>query len=558
MNRTKRVMALALGMAVAASITLAGCSSGDSGGSGTTAKSPALTVGMPNGPQTNNSNPFVGTSSANSLGYKNLIYEPLAQVNLVNPSSKPTPWLATSWTWNASYTEIDFTIRAGVKWSDGKALSNKDVAYTLNLMKGNQALNGNAIPFGTITAEGTDQVKVTFTQPQFTTQSQVLGTSIVPEHIWSKIADPTKDLNQKPVGSGPYVLKTWTAQAVTLTPNPHYWGGKPKVPEVRYTSYNDNNAQTTALVSGATQWSYVFIPNYEKVYTSKASTNNLWFPSGLGIHGLWLNLTKAPFDNVAFRQAMNQVIDRNKISSQGESGLYPLVDSPTGIPQPAGTSFISPKYANQKVAPDVSAAKKTLTAAGYSYRGETLIMPNGKPVPTINLVDPAGWSDYLADLQIIAANLKEIGVTAKVSTMTADAWTTAVAEGNFDATLHWTNTGATPYDIYENIMDGAQYQPIGKSANWNFGRFQSPQATAALKQYATASSDAQRTTALATLQDIMVQQVPMIPLVAGPIGAEFSTKYYTGWPTASDPYAMPQPTQASASQILMHLKPVSK
>jgi peptide/nickel transport system substrate-binding protein len=534
--------------AVALAIGLAGCSSAGSGASH------PLTIGMPNGPQTNNNNPFMPTSAAAILGYTFLMYEPLAQVNPTLPDKAPTPWLASSWKWADDYKSVAITARDGVKWSDGQDFSAKDIAYTFNLVKKTPAFNGNALPLEDITTAG-KTVTITFGASQFVNQPKVMNSYIVPEHIWSKISDPTTNVNAKPVGTGPYLLKTWTQQAITFTPNNSYWGGKPPVPEVRYTSYNDNNSQLTALLSGAAQWSYVFIPDIQKTYVAKSKTNNSYMPSGLGVDALFLNTTTAPFNDVAVRKAVSMVIDRKAVHEQGYSGFKALVDNVTGLPSPAGDAFTAADYKGKKATIDVAGAKKVLTDAGYTYKGSALIDPKGAPV-TFTMVDPAGWSDYLASLQIIADNVDKIGITAKVETATVDAWTSAVGTGDFQATLHWTNTGSTPWDIYANIMDGTQLKPVGTAASWNFGRFDSADATKMLHDYANTTSDKDRTAAMDGLQKIMVEQVPAIPLASGAIGAEFSTKYWTGFPTADNPYAVPMPTQPSLSQVIMKLTPV--
>lgn len=553
-NRKFRVLAAAIAVVALA----AGCSDANSknnskGGAG--AASGVLTIGMPNGPQTDNSNPFLGTSAGASLGYRFQIYEPLVMTNLIRPSDKGTPWLASAWKWESNFTKVTFTVDSRAKWSDGKPLTAEDVAFTFGLIKKNKALNGNAIPYDGIQAQG-DKVVLTFKESQFVNQNKIDNTFIVPKHIWSTVKDPATFANRKPVGSGPYVLKTFTPQTTTLTAAPTYWKGKTQVKELRYTSYNDNSAQTTALAGGKTEWSFVFMPNYKKLYVAKDPGNNkLWFPSGLGIHGLWFNTARKPFDNPALRKAMAMVVDRKAIYVQAESTLYPEITNPTGIPLPAGNAFLAPEYKNATTKPDVAGARKVLAEAGFKLSGGVLKDPSGKAVK-LTMTDPAGWNDYITGLSIIKDNVKQLGIDAKVKTQTADAWTADVSNGNFDAVLHWTNTGPTPYDLYQNIMDGALLQPVGKSSPLgNFGRFKSPEATKALKEYANATTDAARTTAMNTIQKIMVEQVPMIPTAAGPIGAEYSTKNWVGWPTESDPYGPPQPTQPNALDIVLHLKP---
>lgn len=514
-----------------------------------------LTLGKPDGPQTNNSNPFLNTSAGATLGYRYMIYEPLAMTNQIKPADKAEPWLATDWKWEDNFTKVTFSLDAKAKWADGKPLTADDVAYTFNLLKTHSALNWNGIPFDGVTVEG-KTVVLTFKSSQYVNQNKIIQTFIVPKHIWEKVDNPETWPNRTPVGSGPYKLKTFTPQTTTLTATPAYWKGATKVKELRYSAYNDNSAATTALASGKLEWSFVFMPNYKQLFINKDPKNHkLWFPSGLGIHGLWFNTARKPFDNPALRKAMAMVVDRKAIYTQAEATLYPEITNPTGIPLPAGDSFLAPEYKSATTAPDVAGAKKVLTDAGFKLAGGVLKDPSGKPVK-LTLTDPAGWNDYITGLSIIKDNIKQLGIEAKVKTQTAEAWGADVANGNFDATLHWTNSGATPYDMYQNIMDGALLQPIGKaSQQGNFGRFKSPEATQALKDFANATDETTRTAAMNKLQKIMVEQAPMIPTAAAPIGAEYSTKNWVGWPTEADPYAPPQHTQPSVLQIVLKLKP---
>ncbi|MFC8079995.1 ABC transporter substrate-binding protein [Streptomyces sp. NPDC057307] len=554
MSAHRKLRALAAATVVAA--LAAGCSSANSDANRSSGgASGVLTIGMPNGPQTNNSNPFLGTSAGASLGYRYMIYEPLVMTNQIRPSEKGKPWLASDWKWEANFTKVTFTIDDRAKWSDGKKLTAEDVAFTFGLIKKFPALNGNGVPYDGITVEG-GKVVLTFKDSQFVNQNKIATTFIVPKHIWETVKDPATWPNRKPLGSGPYKLKTFTPQTTTLDTTSSYWKGKTQVKELRFTSYNDNSAQTTALANGKAEWSFVFMPNYKQLYVAKDPKNNkLWFPSGLGIHGLWFNTTKGPLGDPALRKAMAMVIDRKAIHVQAQATLYPEITNPTGIPLPAGESFLAPEYKGATIKPDVAGAKKLLDEAGYTLDGSVLKDPDGKAVK-LTFTDPAGWNDYITGLSIIKDNIKPLGIEAKVKTQTAEAWTSDVGNGNFDATLHWTNSGATPYDMYQNIMDGALLQPIGKNAPLgNFGRFDSPEATKALKEYANATEDSARTTALNTIQKIMVDEVPMIPTAAAPIGAEYSTKNWVGWPTEADPYGPPQPTQPNALDVVLHLKP---
>ncbi|WP_329613716.1 ABC transporter substrate-binding protein [Streptomyces brevispora] len=551
-HHTLRAVALATAVVALA----AGCSSANSNAKKSgSAASGILTLGKPDGPQTNNSNPFLNTSAGATLGYRYMIYEPLAMTSQIRPADKADPWLATEWKWDLNFTKVTFTLDDKAKWADGKPLTAEDVAFTFNLLKKHPALNGNGIAFDGIEVQG-KKVVLTFEDSQYVNQNKIIQQFIVPKHIWEGVKNPETWPNRTPVGSGPYKLKTFTPQTTTLTATPTYWKGATKVKELRYSTYNDNSAATTALASGKLEWSFVFMPDYKKLYIAKDPKNHkLWFPSGLGIHGLWFNTARKPFDNPALRKAMAMVVDRNAIYTQAEATLYPEITNPTGIPLPAGESFLAPEYKKATTKPDVEGAKKVLDKAGFTLSGGVLKDPSGKPVK-LTFTDPAGWNDYITGLAIIKDNIKQLGIEAKVKTQTAEAWGADVANGNFDATLHWTNSGATPYDMYQNIMDGALLQPIGKASQLgNFGRFKSTEATEALKDFANATTDTTRITAMNTLQKIMVEQAPMIPTAAAPIGAEYSTKNWVGWPTEADPYADPQHTQPSSLEVVLKLKP---
>jgi peptide/nickel transport system substrate-binding protein len=550
---------IAIALAGALTIPLAAC--GET--ANTKAKDNATTVlnvGMPNGPQTENHNPFIQSSSGASLGYRWMIYEPLVMMNNVRPAEPGKPWLATKWDWSADYKTVTLTIRDNATWSDGQKMTADDVAFTLNLVKSNEALNIYAIPYSSITASG-NQVTVAFGKPQFVNQIKILGqTPIVPKHIWSAITNPATDLIKNPVGSGPYTLKSFTPQTTTLSVRTSgYWQDLPKVKELRYTSYNDNNAQTTALANGESEWSFVFIPNYKTVYVAKNPDHNkVWPAPVLGIHGLFVNTKRKPFDNPALRRAMSMVINRSDIFNQAEAGwFHPEVTSVTGIPTPAGESFIAPDYKGKTHKVDVDGAKKLLTDAGFTFAGNTLKDPTGKPV-TLTLTDPAPWSDYITSLEIVKDNLSTIGIAATVDKPTQEAWQKSVEEGNFGASFHWTNGGATPYDIYQTIMDGALLKPIGTpSPQGNFGRFDSPEATRALNDYANATDDASRTAAMANLQKIFVEQMPMIPVGADNAGGAYVNKNWVGWPDDQTPYGPAQPTQPNSLDVVLHLKPAS-
>src|SRR5580704_7421159 len=155
------------GVIVAAGMLAAGCSAGagssSSPGSSSSAKTSTnsvLTISNENGALwTCGFSPLNTTYTLLSVGF---IYEPLVFVNPLQ-NGKTTPMLATSWAWGAGNKTLTFTIRQGVKWSDGTPMTAADVAYTFNLIKKNPALDLTGVwsVLSSVTASG-NTVTMTF------------------------------------------------------------------------------------------------------------------------------------------------------------------------------------------------------------------------------------------------------------------------------------------------------------------------------------------------------------------------------------------------------------
>ena len=100
---------------------------------------------------TDDFNPFVSTAAPQGMGATGLIYEPLLQFDLAAPP-KYYPWLATAYSWSNGGKTIAFTIRQGVKWNNGTAMTPADVAFTYNLVMKNAAINLAGLPITSATA----------------------------------------------------------------------------------------------------------------------------------------------------------------------------------------------------------------------------------------------------------------------------------------------------------------------------------------------------------------------------------------------------------------------
>ncbi|WP_435748949.1 ABC transporter substrate-binding protein [Microbacterium sp. PMB16] len=554
MKLRKSLIAVAAIAALSTSV-LAGCAAGGgSDGGGGSGESPALTIAKPDGAITTESNnPWVGDSSANRLGYKNVIFEPLAMVNAVG-ENETTPWLAEKVEWNDDYTQLTVTPRKGVTWSDGEDFTADDVVFSFEMIRDTPAFDTGNIQLTDIAKDG-DNVVLTFGESKFVKQSQVLHIPMVPAHVWKDIADPTTEVAPDPVGTGPYTLDKFSSQSVTLQARDDYWGGDLAVPTLYYISYNDNTALTTALANGDADWAQAFIPDVQGAFVDKDAEHNVfWAANTLSPDVLFLNHKEKPFNNLAFRQAVNMVIDRAAHTEIAREKAGPELTSVTGLPTPVGEQYIADEYKGEEFSIDVDGARSILEDAGYTWDGDALIDPDGEPV-SFTLQVPQGWNDYVTGISLIADQVKEtLGADAKVDTPDADTWWANKRTGDFDAIMHWTDGGTTPYDLYSDTMDG-RWLLTGAEVDYNFGRYENPRATELLNTYATSASEEERTAAIEEVQKIFVEDVPVIPVGTHPVLGEYNTRGYVGWPSEKDQYATADPVQVTVPLILTKLKP---
>src|ERR1700712_2617839 len=161
------------------------------------------------------------------------IFEPLL---IADAKGNLKPWLAKSYRVSKDSKTVTFELRPGVKFSDGKALTPADVAFSLNRARTNKNGPLSFLDFAikSVVAKGASTVVVHLSAPwaPILSDISVFANGILPANFGGK---SEKDFFAAPIGTGPFTIESFTPSAptLTLTKNPHYWqAGKPYLDSV--------------------------------------------------------------------------------------------------------------------------------------------------------------------------------------------------------------------------------------------------------------------------------------------------------------------------------------
>jgi peptide/nickel transport system substrate-binding protein len=496
---------------------------------------------------------FNPMQAATELGGARLIYEPLEIPSPIDGTY--TPFLATGYKFTDPKTLV-YTIRKGVKWSDGKDFTPADVVFTFQLLKKFPALDGTGVwtQVSSVTASGND-VTVSFKTANVPFAGTVAQVPIVPQHVWAAVTDPVKFANTHPVGTGPFTLDKFAPTQYSLKKNTSYWQADKIAPsQVQFPAQGSNQSTNQLDVSsGKFDWSYNFLPDVKKTYVARDPKHNVyWFPPG-GTIAVYLNLTKAPYSDVNFRKGVSLSLDRSTIAKKAVNGYLDQA-SLSGLILPNLSKWLDPSLPNQgKVAKDTTASNAAFTQAGYTMKGGKLVGKDGKQAAmTISL--PGSFSDWVSAATEVSTQLKAAGIKVTLDEPQFAQYQTAIQAGKFDAAIGGYGGTGVPYTDFNNALNSSYAAPIGTATANNFERFKDPTVDQALATLASATDEAAQTQATHQIEQVMYNQVPLVPLYYGGSWGLFSTKHFTGWPSAADPYTLPTSYNDAVLLVVTHLK----
>ena len=337
---------------------------------------------------TDDFNPYATTQAAYGMGATGLIYEPLVEFNLASTTVQ-YPWLATKYAWSNGGKTITFTIRQGVKWSDGTPFSAADVAFTFNLLKANAAANSNGLAITGVVElgqSGHDQLLLSPVHKPAVHRGRRHRAGVGLEQ-----GGQPGDVHRREAGRHRHELGSFTAQGFTLVKNPHYWQpSKVKVTKVYFPAYTSNTGALSALFSGQIDWTGNYIPGLKKNFVNTYRRHHHYYEAANGDESLEPNLTKWPLSDLAVRKAVSLAVNRTTLGAEGKAGLESPVTNATGLTLPAFQAWAAP-VASMTVSPhaQTAAAKKVIEQAGFKMGSNGFFQQGGKTV-SLTIIKPVG------------------------------------------------------------------------------------------------------------------------------------------------------------------------
>ena len=559
----RRRLAAAVAAATVAGLALTACSggSGSSGKSGAAASAITIFNGS-TGTITENWNPFSPTLLQPSEG---VIYEPLYYYNLAS-SAPPRPMLATAFKWSPDGKQLTITTRDGVKWSDGQPFTAKDVAFTFDLIRRTPAINASGLKLTSAVAPDDHTAVLTFPAQQFAQEPNVLGnTPIIAQHTWSSISDPAKSTNPNPVGTGPYKVKSFSAQSYVLEKNPTYWqAGKPQIQTIRYIALATADAASAALTAGQVDWMSSFLPGLDQLIKSRKDLTYVNTPeltasiftcsnAALGCTG--------PQTDVAVRQAIYYAINRDQLNKLAGGGFAATASPTMLLPDRDAQWIADPSQVKAPGAPDVAKANQILDAAGWVKGADGIRSKAGKRL-TLAIQTVTGWSDFISLNDAMTQQLKAVGIELKPAQLAWNEWNTNEVQGKFQLSLDSIGLGASanPFNTYNQHYTSVSTAKVGQNAgtSGNYARYVNPAVDQALATAGATNDENIQKQQYAIVQTEIVRDLPYIPIYVNSMLTEFNTSRAVGWPTNDNKYAIPATWKSwDNGVVLSNLEPAT-
>jgi peptide/nickel transport system substrate-binding protein len=481
-------------------------------------------------------NPFIGQQNVAYDVYR-LNYDFL--VNYDADTLAPIPGLATSWSHSPDGKTWVFKIRKDIRWQDGQPLTASDVAFTFNYIIHNQMTAYTNYTQFIKDAVALDPWTVRFDCSRPKAGILQMWVPILPKHIWGKISPAdaqNKFQNPAPViGSGAFQVVDWVKdQYVRLDANKGYWGGAPKIDEILFRIYTNQETEAADLRSGAIQYADVAPAQYrafvnKPTWTIHKATDDSFENMGVDCYTLGPSTGNPVLKDWRFRNALNWAIDRRAIATIAYNGA--------AVP---ATSFLPSGYwkapldyhwqppASEAYTYDPTKAGRLLDAAGYKEVNGVRRDHNGKPI-ALRLWAVTEKNQYVVASKLIAGYLEKIGLKVTLQTMDS---------GAIDDKLY-NNAGNTFKPDFDLFVWGwgGDYDPgfllsiflTSQINGWSDSAWSDPQYDRLFEQQASELDPQKRKAIVWQMEQIIYQQSPYVVLVYPQTLQVYDTQHWQGW-----------------------------
>jgi peptide/nickel transport system substrate-binding protein len=366
------------------------------------------------------------------------------------------PDLATDVRVSDDGTTFTYTIRDDVTWSDGEPVTAEDMAFTLNLYKDNHAY----IPQGYLglmeSAEAVDDTTVVIhtnaPTSLFSGAIPYLYTYILPEHVWSKFEKPKQFDNVPNVGSGPFFVAEYErGQFVRMERNPFWNGPEPRVDEIIYRIFKNEDAEAQALKQGEIDFAYFDSPN---VFNSLKGQPDIGTHAGTipQFDDIGMNTGSAyqepdpPFkphgdghpalQDPVVRRAIRMAIDSDELVERVSLGYS--VPGTTVVPPVSVSGARWVPSEDERIPFDLEGAAQLLDDAGYvDIDGDGVReMPNGGEPLIFRYYTQTNDQITIRTAPFVQSWLEQIGIQTDVTAMSGGRLGDEIIAGTYDL-FHW-------------------------------------------------------------------------------------------------------------------------
>lgn len=359
--------------------------------------------------------------------------------------------LAESYSLSDDGLTYTFKIRPGVKFHNGEDLTVEDIQYSFDRLMGKNGGEKMSNSFDNVASTeapdaNTFVIKLKEPNSNFLYSCTARQSAILPKSNDGKH-------NENPIGTGPFAyVKYSPGSNLELKKNEHYWQeGLPYLNKVTFTFQSDDQAAIMSLMANEVDLTSVpwqRVSEVENNYNLSHQNNN----SSLIVT---FNEMKAPFNNVKVRQAINYAVNKSDIIDSVFAG-YAV---PLGSNMSPAMGDYQKKGLENKYKRDVEKAKALLAEAGY---------PNGfKTKITVSSHN----NMYSNIAQIVAANLKEIGIDVEIEVVEWGIWLDRVYFGrDYQMTTIDLTGRASAYDILNDYISTNESENFFKFKNAEYDK----------------------------------------------------------------------------------------